>query len=323
MLSNFTSTLNGFLSKGNYDVYVTGSNSKMLSSDIITSFRGRGDQIRIYPLSFEEYFSAFKEKDFDLAYEKYSYYGGMPLLLSMDNDKQKTAYLNNLFKEIYIKDIVERNGITNQDSFERLINVLASSIGSYTSPTNIENTFKSRNGVAYSHEAIKRHIEYLQDSFLISEVKRFDIKGRQHINAKAKYYFTDIGLRNARLNFVELEPPRIMENIIYNELLYRGYNVVIGTIPINEKNKNGNYVRKQLEVDFVATTSNKKYYIQCAYSIDIKEKLSQEEKSLTLIFDSFKKVIVVKDRFHYYYLDSGVLVISLKDFLTNRDSLDL
>ena len=293
-----------------------------MSSDIITTFRGRGDQIKLYPLSFEEFYNIPGNNNFDNAFEEYSYFGGMPLVVLMKLEKNKSEYLKNLFEEIYIKDIIERRGINNKDSFGRLINILASSIGSFTSPYNIENTFKSKLNKVYGHETIKNHIDYLKDSFLISEVNRYDVKGRKYIEAKQKYYFTDVGLRNARLNFREQEPPHIMENIIYNELIIRGYNVDVGVVEISEQNNNGNYVRKQLEVDFVCNFESKKYYIQSSYSLDSLDKIKQEEKSLLNIKDSFKKIIIVRDNFKYYRLDSGILIISLKDFLLNKNSLD-
>lgn len=322
LLDDFVGTLNGFLKNSNLDVYVTGSNSHLLSSDIITTFRGRGDQIKLYPLSFEEFYNIPGNNNFDKAFEEYSYFGGMPLVVLMKLEKNKSEYLKNLFEEIYIKDIIERRGINNKDSFGRLINILASSIGSFTSPYNIENTFKSKLNIVYGHEAIKNHIDYLKDSFLISEVNRYDVKGRKYIEAKQKYYFTDVGLRNARLNFREQEPPHVMENIIYNELIIRGYNVDVGVVEISEQNNNGNYVRKQLEVDFVCNFESKKYYIQSSYSLDSLDKIKQEEKSLLNIKDSFKKIIIVRDNFKYYRLDSGILIISLKDFLLNKNSLD-
>ena len=323
LLDNFVGTLNSYLRKPNLDIYVTGSNSHLLSSDIITTFRGRGDQIKVYPLSFKEFYSAQKEIEFEKAYEDYTYYGGMPLILSMSSEKQKASYLSNLFTEIYIKDIVERNGIEDQDSFERLIDILASSIGSFTSPTNIENTFKSKSKIIYTRPTIKKHIGYLKDSFLIDEANRYDIKGRRYIKAKSKYYFSDIGLRNSRLNFREQDPAHIMENIIYNELKYRGYNIDVGSVEISEKNINQNYVRKQLEVDFVCYQESKKYYVQSVYSIEDIHKMEQEEKPLTNIRDYFKKIIVVRNNFKHYRKDNGILIIGLKEFLLDQNSLDL
>ena len=314
LLDKFVMTLNSFITHANFDVYVTGSNSKMLSKDVITEFRGRGDQIHVYPLSFKEYFIA-TNKPFDEAYLEYQYYGGMPFILSINNEKDKEQYLKNLFSEIYLKDITERNEIKDIDSFTKLMEVLASSIGSYTNPTNIENTFKSEENISYNHTTIKYHIEYLKNSFLVSEALRYDIKGRRYIGSNSKYYFTDIGLRNALINFREFEPPHIMENIIYNELIKRGYNVDVGVVEINELNKEGKYIRKQLETDFVCNKINEKVYIQSAYSMDSLEKTIQEKKSLLNIKDNFRKIIIVKDSIHKYITEEGIEIISLKDWL--------
>lgn len=317
LLDNFVIVLNSFLSNNNLDVYVTGSNSKMLSTDILTEFRGRGDQISIYPLSFKEYFSEV-QLSFDEAYLEYQYFGGMPYLLKIPKNEGKQAYLKKLFDEIYLKDIVDRNGIKNIESFESLFKILASSIGSYTNPKNIENTFKSQMNIAYSHDTIKRHIEYVVDAFILRESSRYDIKGKKYIGANSKYYFTDIGLRNALINFRQEEPTHIMENIIYNELMIRGYQVDAGIIEVSEKNNNGNYVKKQLEADFVCNKFNNRIYIQSAYSMESIEKLNQEKKSLMNINDSFRKIIIVNDSIKNYYTDDGIEVISLKDFLLGK-----
>ena len=317
LLDNFVIVLNSFLSNNNLDVYVTGSSSKMLSTDILTEFRGRGDQISIYPLSFKEYFSEV-QLSFDEAYLEYQYFGGMPYLLKIPNSEGKQAYLKQLFDMIYLKDIVDRNGIKNIESFESLFKILASSIGSYTNPKNIENTFKSQMNIAYSHDTIKRHIEYVVDAFILRESSRYDIKGKKYIGANSKYYFTDIGLRNALINFRQEEPTHIMENIIYNELIIRGYQVDVGIIEVSEKNNNGNYVKKQLETDFVCNKFNNRIYIQSAYSMESIEKLNQEKKSLMNINDSFRKIIIVNDSIKNYYTDDGIEVISLKDFLLGK-----
>ena len=321
LLDNFVGTLNGFLKDRRLDVYVTGSNSKMLSSDIITTFRGRGDQISISPLTFREYFRA-SGLSFSDAYREYSFYGGMPLVALMKDEKQKSDYLSNLFEEIYIKDILERREISEIDSFGRLINVLASSVGSYASPTTISNTFRSELGVAYHHDTIKHHIESLKNSFLIKEVNRYDLKGRRYIEAKNKYYFTDIGLRNARLGFREQEPTHIMENIIYNELWARGYLIDVGIVETFEKNKQGNNVRKQLEVDFVCRDGNNIIYVQSAYRLPDEEKLVQEERPLRLISDSFRKVIITREDIKTYRTINGTIIMSLESFLLNPDSLN-
>ncbi len=317
LLDEFVMTLNGFLNHDNYDVYVTGSNSKMLSKDIITEFRGRGDQVHVYPLTFKEFYDVVS-LDFEEAYLEYQYYGGMPYILSIDNDSRKEEYLKNLFTEIYIKDITDRNSIKDLDSFNRLLEYLSSSIGSYTNPTNIERTFKSEIGTEYNHETINKHIEYIKDSFLAAEAHRYDIKGRKYIGSNSKYYFTDIGLRNVLINFRQNEPTHIMENIIYNELITRGYSVDVGIVEISEKNDNGNYVKKQLETDFVCNRMNERFYIQVAYSMETMNKLNQEKKPLINIKDSFKKTIVVKDSIKRYYTEDGIEVISLKDWLLNQ-----
>lgn len=257
LLDNFVMVLNGFLKHDNFDVYVTGSNSKMLSSDIITEFRGRGDQIHLYPFSFKEFFEA-KSQSFDDAYLEYQYYGGMPYLLNIDNEENKQEYLKSLFSEIYIKDITERNGVKDIDSFSKLLNILASSVGSYTNPTKLENTFRSVENIDYGHVTIKKHIEFIKDAFLLSKANRYDIKGKKYIGSNSKYYFTDIGLRNVFINFRQTEPTHIMENIIYNELISRGYYVDAGIVEINEKNESGNYVTKRLETDFICNKINEK-----------------------------------------------------------------
>ncbi|MCR5647570.1 MAG: ATP-binding protein [Acholeplasmatales bacterium] len=316
-LDNFVGTLNGFIKKNNFDTYVTGSNSRLLSTDIITEFRGRGDQIKIYPLSFREFYSSMN-LSFSDAYKTYAYFGGMPLVYNFKTDEQKAKYLKNLFEEVYTKDIVERNGIEDLDSFDRLIDSISSVIGSYTNPTNLENTFKSEMKITYNHITIANHLKYLIDSFLIYEVSRYDIKGKKYLGAQYKYYFSDIGLRNVRLNFRQQEQTHIMENIIYNELLYRGYNVDIGIVETNEKNKNGNNVKKQLEVDFIVNNNDERYYIQSAYSMSTDIKEQQEQKSLININDSFKKMIIVNDNIKSYMTDEGIRIISLEDFLLDN-----
>ena len=322
LLDNFVGTLNGFLKDKRFDVYVTGSNSKMLSNDIITTFRGRGDPIKVSPLSFREFFRA-SGLSFSEAYKEYSYYGGMPLVALMSDEVQKSLYLSNLFEEIYIKDILERREISEVDSFGRLINVLASSIGSYASPTTISNTFKSDLGVAYHHDTIKRHIESLKNSFLIREANRYDVKGRRYIEAKNKYYFADIGLRNARLGFREQEPTHIMENIIYNELWTRGYSIDVGIVETFERNAQGNNVRKQLEVDFVCRRGNDTFYVQSAYRLPDEAKMEQEERPLRLIADSFQKIIVTREDIKTYRTANGTIVMSLETFLLSFDRMGL
>lgn len=314
LLDNFVMVLNGFLKHDNFDVYVTGSNSKVLSSDIITEFRGRGDQIHLYPLSFKEFFEA-KSQSFDDAYLEYQYYGGMPYLLNIDSEVSKQEYLKSLFTEIYIKDITERNGIKDIDSFSKLLKILASSIGSYTNPTKLENSFRSIENIDYGHVTIKKHIDFIKDAFLLSEANRYDIKGKKYIGSNSKYYFTDIGLRNALINFRQTEPTHIMENIIYNELISRGYSVDVGIVEISEKNDNGNYVIKRLETDFICNKINEKIYIQSAYSMETLDKEIQEKRSLINIKDNFKKMIIVKDSIKPYLTEEGIEVINLKDWL--------
>ena len=314
LLGDFVFALNGLLSHDNYDIYVTGSNSKMLSKDVITEFRGRGDQIHIYPLSFKEYYDSVN-LSFEDAYLEYRYNGGMPYLLSIDDEKRKQEYLKDLFSEIYIKDITERNGIKNIDSFETLLNILSSSIGSYTNPGKLEKTFKSVEKVVYDHDTIKKHIDCIKDAYLISEAKRYDIKRKKYIGSNSKYYFTDVGLRNALINFRQDEPTHIMENIIYNDLLQKGYSVDVGIVEINSKTEKGNYVRKQLETDFVCNRMTEKIYIQSAYSMETIEKQKQEMNSLLHIKDNFRKIIITKDSIKRYFTEEGIEVISLKEWL--------
>mgnify|MGYP003294036165 CR=1 FL=1 len=260
-IEEFEKSVRSYYEEPDIELIITGSNSKMLSKDIITAFRGRGDQIHIYPLSFKEYYEACGLPLED-AYLEYQYFGGMPLVLSKHSDEEKMSYLKELFSEIYIKDVVDRNGIKDEDAFTRLLSVLSSSIGSYTNPSNIENTFLSEMHVTYNHETIGHHINYIKDAFLVSEAKRYDIKGKKYIGANSKFYFTDIGLRNALINFRQSEPTHIMENIIYNELFYREFNVDVGVVEYNYKDEDKKSHRTQLEIDFVANKNSKRYYIQ-------------------------------------------------------------
>ena len=317
---DFESVLNSFLHIGNADVYVTGSNAKFLSSDIITEFRGRGDQIYLSPLSFKEYFDYCK-MDFDDAWNEYSMYGGMPYLLTCKTDEQKVSYLENLFKETYLKDIVERNNIRNTEVLEDILNIVSSSIGSLTNPTKLSNAFKSIKNIVVAPNTIRQYLDYCADSFLLHKAYRYDVKGKKYIDTPLKYYFTDIGLRNARLGFRQLGENHIMENILFNELIIRGYKVDVGVVPISEKNENSNYVRKNLEVDFVCNLGYERYYIQSALSIDDTEKREQEEKSLLKINDSFRKIIVVRNNIKKWMDGNGTLFLSLKEFLTNPDSI--
>lgn len=322
LMDDFESVLNGFLYIDNLDVYVTGSNSKFLSTDIITEFRGRGDEVRIFPLSFSEYYEVVKG-DFDDAWLTYQTYGGLPALLTMETDKQKTEYLDSLFANVYINDVIERNKIRNSDILDDLVNVLASSIGSLTNPTIIANTYCSSKKSNCSHKTISAYIKYLEEAFLVSESARYDIKGRKYIGTNKKYYFVDVGLRNVRLGFRQQEPTHLMENIIYNELKTRGFKVDVGNIERNEKNKEGISVRKQLEVDFVANRGNERYYIQSAYRLENEEKWIQEKRSLMQVRDSFRKFIIVRDNIKTWQDDNGFVIMGLKNFLLNSNSLEV
>lgn len=321
-VDDFESVLNSFLRKKNLDVYVTGSNSKFLSSDIITEFRGRGDEIRVYPLIFREYLPACN-KDIDEALKEYITYGGMPYILSRKTDEEKSKYLNNLFNNTYINDIVERNNIQKNEILESLINILASSVGSLNNPLKLEKTFKSKGFKNVTAKTINTYIDYLIDAFMINKALRYDIKGKKYINTPSKYYFIDVGLRNVRLNFRQQEDNHLMENIIYNELLVRGFNVDVGVVEYTTKDKNNKKMRKQLEVDFVCNKGSNRYYIQSAYSIPTKEKMEQEEQSLIKIDDFFKRIIIVENDIKFWRNEKGIVIMGLKQFLLDDNSLDL
>lgn len=320
-MPRFEEVLNSLLRISNIDVYVTGSNSKFLSSDIVTEFRGRGDEIRIYPLSFAEYYAAF-DGEYDDAWEEYMIYGGLPQVAGFRMERQKAEYLKNIFTNVYLKDVVERNRIQNVDEIGTLVDILASAIGAPTNPTKISNTFKSERGINYSNKTISNHIDYLAEAFLISKADRYDIKGRKYVGANLKYYFTDLGLRNARLNFRQQEPTHIMENIVYNELLIRGYNVDVGIVDVFAKNSEGKRVHKQLEVDFVVNQGSQRYYIQVAYDMTSEEKQTQEFHSLRNIPDSFKKIIIVNGTKKPWRNDEGFVIMGMKYFLLHVDSLE-
>lgn len=317
MVGGFESVLNSFLYERNLDVYVTGSNSKFLSSDIITEFRGRGDEIKVFPLSFSEYIESFKGDKQD-AWNEYVLYGGLPLIFSKKTDEEKSKYLKDLFDQTYIKDIVERNNIQRVDILDSIINILASSVGSLTNPKKIYDTFVSNGEKEISSNTVTSYIKYIEDSFIVNKSDRYDVKGKKYIQTPQKYYFSDIGLRNARLNFRQQEENHIMENIIYNELLLRGYNVDVGVVELREGNQ-----RKQLEVDFVCNLGNKRYYVQSTLNLDTREKTIQEERPLMNINDNFKKIIVVKDNMKHWMTEEGILVIGIQEFLLNKNSLDL
>ncbi|MFI3128538.1 MAG: ATP-binding protein [Bacillota bacterium] len=318
----FYDVLNGLMRISGLDVYVTGSNSKMLSSDILTEFRGRGDEVHVAPLTFFEFMSVYDGDKYDGWLEYYTY-GGMPAIIQRRDNEHKAAYLNSLFEETYIKDIVERNGVKNVADLKELLNVLSSSIGSLTNALKLESTFRSVKKSDISKNTIDKYIEHLEDSFLIKKAMRYDVKGRKYINTPVKYYFTDVGLRNVRLNFRQQEENHIMENIIYNELIYRGYHVDVGIVEIKEKNSENKYQRKQLEVDFIATKGSEKYYIQSALSMQTEEKVRQEQKSLINIDDHFKKIVVVKDNIMLKRDEKGIVTMSVLEFLLKSNSLEL
>ena len=317
LVKDFEFVLNGFLYEKNMDVYVTGSNSKFLSSDIVTEFRGRGDEVKIFPLSFIEFSEAYDGTN-EEAWKNYVRFGGMPLILNQKTEEQKRNYLISLFSTTYLKDIIERNNVIRTEILDSLVNLLSSSIGSLSNPKKISDTFISNGIKDISVNTITSYLNYLIDAFLIEKAERYDVKGKKYISTPSKYYFSDIGLRNARLNFRQVEENHIMENIIYNELLIRGFNVDVGVVEIREKD-----IRKQLEVDFVCNQSYKRYYIQVALNLDTREKTIQEEKPLMNIGDNFKKIIVVKDNILKWYTEEGILVIGIQEFLLDRNSLDL
>lgn len=321
LLGEFESVLNGLMRIKNVDVYVTGSNARFLSKDIITEFRGRGDELHIQPLSFAEFMSVYDGNKYD-GWNEYVLYGGLPPVVLLPAPEQKIELLKTLFQETYINDIVGRHSIKNKEEFEELIDILASGIGSLTNPKKLTDTFKSRKNKTISSNTIKSYLDYLCDAFIVSRATRYDIKGRKYIDTPQKYYFSDVGLRNARINFRQIEENHTMENIIYNELLARDLNVDVGIVTVSQKDKNDKLVRKQLEVDFVCNKGSKRYYVQSAFSIPDREKMQQESNSLLRIDDSFKKIIVVKDAPAPTYTDDGILVIGVYDFLLDQDSLD-
>lgn len=321
-MDEFEDVLNSLLHIPNADVYVTGSNSKFLSSDVITEFRGRGDEIRVYPLCFREYASVYPGT-LDEAWDDYVVYGGMPLTLSMEAPEDKAEYLTTLFQKVYFSDIVERHKVRNKDELEELVDVLASSTGSYTSLNKLTKTFKSIKNKLLSDKTIKNYIDYLIDSFLISKAMRFDIKGKKYIGSPAKYYFEDVGLRNARLGFRQVEENHLMENIIYNELRIRGYHVDVGVVEHYSTNRAGKRKKKQLEVDFVATMGSEKYYIQSAFAMPASDKIAQEQRGLLSIPDSFRKIIVVGGNQKVRRDENGIATIGLRNFLLDEDSLRL
>ena len=322
LLGEFEDVLNSLLHIKNADVYVTGSNSKFLSSDIITEFRGRGDEIRVHPLSFREYMSVY-DGTVEAAWDDYFNYGGLPLILMFDTPEDKADYLVSLFDKVYLSDIVDRHKIRNQDELDELVNILSSGVGSLTNPAKLAKTFKSVKNKVISDKTLKKYIDYLQDAFLISKAVRFDIKGKKYIGSPAKYYFEDVGLRNARLNFRQTEENHIMENIIYNELRIRGYHVDVGVVEVFGKNSENKTTKKQFEVDFIATKGSEKYYIQSAFSVNNVDKLAQEQNSLMNINDSFKKIIVVRDNIKVRRNEYGIATMGICNFLLDENSLNV
>lgn len=320
MLDCFEAVLNSYLRKDNMDIYVTGSHAKFLSKDIITEFAGRGDEIRMYPLSFREFMAVYRGDKYE-GLSEYMLYGGIPLVVIRENTNDKALTLENLFKEIYIPDIYKRNSVKNQSELEDLLNILSSSIGSLTNPEKLRNTFRTVKKSKITSNTIKKYLDYFEDAFLIESAQRYNIKGKAYIETPKKYYFSDLGLRNARINFRKFEQTHAMENVIYNELRMRGYRVDVGVVMIAE-NKNGNVTRKQFEVDFVCNLGSARYYIQSAYSIPDEEKMLQETRTLRKIDDSFKKIVITKDIVPKHYDEHGILTMNIYDFLLDIKSLE-
>lgn len=318
LLDCFETVLNGYLRKDNMDVFVTGSNAKLLSKDIITQFAGRGDEVHMYPLSFAEFMTIYKGDKY-AGLEEYMLYGGIPIVVLREDANEKASILENLFTEIYLRDITQRNRVKNIGELEDLLNILSSSIGSLTNPEKLKNTFKSVKKSKITSQTIKKYIDYFEDSFLIESALRYDIKGKSYIETPKKYYFSDLGLRNAIINFRQFEPTHSMENVIYNELRMRGYNVDVGVVATTEKNQEGKIVRKQLEVDFVCNLGSSRYYIQSAYSLPDETKRTQEIRPFRKIDDSFKKIVITKDFVHPYYDDYGILTVNIYDFLLDPE----
>ena len=321
MMDCFETVLNGYLRHDNMDIFVTGSNAKFLSKDIITEFAGRGDEIHMYPLSFAEFMSVYSGDKYE-GLSEYMLYGGIPQVVLKDEEDDKAKFLQNLFEEIYIKDIFRRHKIKNQGELEDLLNILSSSIGSLSNPEKLKNTFRSVKKSSITSNTIKKYLDYLEDSFLIESAQRYDIKGRTYIETPKKYYFSDLGLRNARINFRQLEQTHSMENVIYNELCMRGYNVDVGVINVSERDEKGNSVRKQLEVDFVCNSGSRRIYIQSAYSLPDEEKRTQEIRPFRKIDDSFKKILITRDIVKAHYDRNGILTLNIFDFLLDRDAIE-
>lgn len=322
LVDEFEDVLNSYLKIANADVYVTGSNARFLSKDVITTFRGRGEEIKVYPLSFKEFITTC-DKPLELALGEYMTYGGLPQVTEYKTEERKAEYLKALFDKTYITDIKERYRVQNDENLEILIDIISSNIGGLTNPSKLANTFVSEKKVKLTDKTIKVYLDYICDSFLVEKARRYDVKGRQYIDTPYKYYFVDLGLRNARLNFRQLEKTHMMENVIYNELRIRGFNVDVGVVPIIVKGENGQQKRVSYEIDFVCNKANKRYYIQSAYRLDSEEKLQQEHKSLQNVNDSFKKIVVVGNYSLVERDNSGITTMSIYDFLLNENSLDL
>lgn len=321
-VKNFESVLNSFLRKPNIDVYVTGSNSKFLSSDIITEFRGRGDEVKVYPLSFAEFMSVYEDGNETKALDEYISFGGLPLVASLKTVEEKMEYLNFQKNNVYINDVIERNNIRNDEELKTLIEIISSNIGSLTNPTKLYNTFVSKGNKNITDKTIALYLKNLEEAFLIEKSKRFDIKGKKYIETPSKYYFTDMGIRNSLINYRQIEKTHIMENIIYTELRRRGFNVDVGVVEKRDTVKNGKREYMQLEVDFIVNKGNERYYIQSAYSIEDNSKRVQETKSLLNVQDSFKKIVIVYDHFIKWKDEDGIIYISIYDFLLNERSLE-
>ena len=323
LLDGFVSVLNGLADKKNCDVYVTGSNAKFLSKDIVTEFGGRSDEIQMYPLSFSEFMSTYCGNKYD-GWNEYVTYGGIPLVVLAQSEEQKVSLLDNLFKETYIRDIVTRNNVKNIGEMETLLDILSSAMGmgSLSNPNKLQKTFKSVNQSNITATTITKYIEYLEDAFLIEEAKRYDIKGKSYISTPLKYYFMDMGLRNSRIDYRQMEVTHSMENVIYNELRKRGYNVDAGNISAVEKGKDGKPIKKQLEIDFICKKGSKKYYIQSAYSLETGEKMAQEIRPFFKVNDFFKKIVITSNTPKPVYSEDGILMMNIYDFLLNDNSLD-
>lgn len=320
LVENFEGVLNGLLRIPNIDIYVTGSNSKFLSSDIITEFRGRGEEIKVYPLSYYEFMSVYNGDKLD-GWVEYITYGGLPLVVTMNTDERKMAYLKEQQKNVYINDVVERNNIKNDAELVTLVEIISSSIGSLSNPKKLSDTFKGAAGLNIDSKTISSYLKYLEEAFLIEKAERYDVKGKKYMSTPYKFYFSDLGLRNSFINFRQHEETHIMENIIYLELKRRGYNVDVGVVELNERKEN-EYIYKQLEIDFIANKGNNKIYIQSAFSMPNIDKVNQEERSLLKINDSFKKIIIVKDYIKRTRTENGIITMSIFDFLLDADSLD-